>query len=423
MPHGPDHSRKRKQDGRLTAGGRRVQVLQAAQDASLKRKRDAAMSKLFSPIRIGAIDLAHRVVLAPLTRMRADVPGNAPNDLMATYYGQRASPGGLMITEATFISPTGNGGYASPGISTDAQMAGWRKVVDAVHAKGARILLQLWHVGRQSHVDLQPNGRAPVAPSAMAAEVRALLASGPAIGSMPRAIELSEIPGLVEEYRAAAQRAKQAGFDGVEVHAANGYLIDQFLQDSSNRRTDAYGGSIENRARFLLEVLEGVISVWGGDRVGVRIGPGNKFGGMGDSTPEVTFPYVARALARFGLAHLHIIEPRVTGNVSDDDKPPVAAGLLRPLFGGPVIAAGGFNAAGADAILAKGEADLVAFGRHFLANPDLPERLRRHLPLNPYDRATFYYGGEKGYADYPAFETGRHDEAIASGSSAKAGQP
>lgn len=375
------------------------------------------MSKLFSPVRIGAIDLAHRVVLAPLTRMRADLPGNVPNTLMAAYYGQRASPGGLMITEATFISPAGNGGYASPGIVTDAQVAGWRKVVDAVHAKGATILLQLWHVGRQSHVDLQPNGHAPIAPSAIKAEVRALLASGPAIGSMPRAIELSEIPGLVDEYRRAAQRAKEAGFDGVEVHGANGYLIDQFLQDNSNRRTDAYGGSIGNRTRFLIEVLEAVISVWGGGRVGVRIGPSNKFGGMGDSMPDVTFPYVARAIARFGLAYLHIIEPRVTGNVSDDDKPPVAAGSLRPLFGGPVIAAGGFNAAGAEAILAKGEADLVAFGRHFLANPDLPERLRRDLPLNPYDRSTFYYGGEKGYADYPAYETGRRHEATASGSS------
>jgi N-ethylmaleimide reductase len=372
------------------------------------------MSKLFAPIRIGASDLAHRVVLAPLTRMRADLPGNIPNNLMATYYGQRASPGGVMITEATFISPAGNGGYASPGIVTDSQVAGWQKVVDAVHARGATILLQLWHVGRQSHVDLQPNSHAPIAPSAIQAEVRALLANGPAIGSMPRAIELSEIRGLVDEYRRAAQRAKEAGFDGVEVHGANGYLIDQFLQDNSNRRTDAYGGSIENRARFLIEVLKAVISVWGADRVGVRIGPSNKFGGMGDSMPDVTFPYVAQALARFGLAYLHIIEPRVTGNVSDD-TPPVAAGLLRPLFGGPVIAAGGFDAAGAEAILAKGEADLVAFGRHFLANPDLPERLHRNLPLNPYDRSTFYYGGEKGYADYPAYETGRRHEATASG--------
>jgi N-ethylmaleimide reductase len=369
------------------------------------------MSKLFSPIRIGAIDLSHRIVLAPLTRMRADLPGNLPNELMATYYSQRASQGGLMIAEATFISPTGNGGYASPGIFTDAQVAGWRKIVDAVHTKGGKILLQLWHVGRQSHVDLQPNGQAPIAPSALQADVRALLPSGPATGSMPRAIELSEIPGLVDEFRRGAERAKEAGFDGVEVHSANGYLIDQFLQDNSNLRTDAYGGSVENRARFLLEVVEAVTSVWGGDRVGVRIGPSNKFGGMSDSAPDVTFPYAARALGRFGLAYLHVIEPRVTGNVSDDDRRPVAAGMLRPLFGGPVIVAGGFDAAGAEAILTKADADLVAFGRYFLANPDLPERLHRNLPLNPYDRNTFYYGGTKGYADYPTYEMEQHDEA------------
>jgi N-ethylmaleimide reductase len=371
--------------------------------------KDVLMPKLFSPIRVGAFDLSHRVVLAPLTRMRADVPGNVPNDLMATYYGQRASEGGLMITEATFIAPPGNGGYASPGICSDAQVAGWRNVVDAVHAKGARILLQLWHVGRQSHIDLQPNGQAPIAPSAIQAEVRALLPGGPAIGSMPRAIELSEIPDLIDEYRKAAKRAKAVGFDGVEVHGANGYLIDQFLQDNSNRRTDAYGGSVENRIRFLVEVVAAVTSVWGSDRVGVRIGPSNRFGGMGDSAPDVTFPYVARALACFGLAYLHVIEPRVTGNVSDDAQQPVAAGQLRPLFGGPVIAAGGFDGAGAEAILADGNADLVAFGRHFLANPDLPERLRHGHPLNPYDRTTFYYGGTKGYADYPAYEATRHN--------------
>ena len=226
------------------------------------------------------------------------------------------------------------------------------------------------------------------------------------MGSMPRTIELSEIPGLVDEYRKTAERAKETGFDGVEVHAANGYLIDQFLQDNANHRTDAYGGSVENRARFLLDVIEAVTSVWDTERVGIRIGPSNKFGGMGDSRSDVTFPYVARALARFGLAYLHVIEPRVTGNVSDDEHPPVAAHLLRPLFAGPVIAAGGFDADGAKAILTQRGADLVAFGRHFLANPDLPERLRRNLPLNSYDRDTFYYGGTKGYADYPAYATG-----------------
>jgi N-ethylmaleimide reductase len=333
--------------------------------------------------------------------MRADMPGNVPGDLMTEYYAQRASEGGLMICEATFISRTGNGGYGSPGISDDAQVAGWRKVVNAVHAKGAKILLQLWHVGRQSHTELQPGGQAPIAPSALQAEVRALLANGPTTGSMPRAIELSEIPALIGEYRKAAERAEKAGFDGVEVHSANGYLLDQFLQDNSNLRADEYGGPIENRARLLMEVVNAVASVWGSNRVGVRIGPSNKFGGMGDSTPTVTFPYVATSLAQLGLAYLHVIEPRVTGNVSDDSIPPEAAGSLRPLFGGPVVAAGGFDALGAEAILTKGDADLVAFGRHFLANPDLPARIRRNLPLNPYDRTTFYYGGAKGYIDYP----------------------
>lgn len=362
------------------------------------------MSNLFTPIRIGTIDLSHRIVLAPLTRMRADMPGNVPNDLMARYYGQRASKGGMMLTEATFISPTAYGAYGSPGIFTDAQEEGWRKVTDAVHAKGAKIFLQLWHVGRQSHVDLQPNGVQPIAPSAIQSEARALLASGPTRASMPRAIELAEIPSLVEQFRKGAERAMAAGFDGVEVHGGNGYLIDQFLQDNANTRTDAYGGPIENRARFLLEVVEAVTSVWGAGRVGIRLGPANMFGDMGDSHPEVTFPYVAKALSRFGLAYLHVIEPRVKGNVSDDSRPPVAAGELRPLFGGPVIAAGGFDGPGAEAILKKGDADLVAFGRSFLANPDLPERLRRTLPLNAYVRDTFYYGGEEGYADYPFYE-------------------
>ncbi|MEH2480073.1 N-ethylmaleimide reductase [Nitrobacteraceae bacterium AZCC 2146] len=362
------------------------------------------MSNLFTPIRIGTIDLSHRIVLAPLTRMRADMPGNVPNDLMARYYGQRASKGGMMLTEATFISPTAYGAYGSPGIFTDAQEDGWRKVTDAVHAKGAKIFLQLWHVGRQSHVDLQPNGVQPIAPSAIQSEARALLASGPTRASMPRAIELAEIPSLVEQFRKGAERAMAAGFDGVEVHGGNGYLIDQFLQDNANTRTDAYGGPIENRARFLLEVVEAVTSVWGAGRVGIRLGPANTFGDMGDSHPEVTFPYVAKALSRFGLAYLHVIEPRVKGNVSDDSRPPVAAGELRPVFGGPVIAAGGFDGPGAEAILKKGDADLVAFGRSFLANPDLPERLRRTLPLNAYVRDTFYYGGEEGYADYSFYE-------------------
>jgi N-ethylmaleimide reductase len=364
------------------------------------------MTKLFSPFNLGAIKLSHRVVLAPLTRMRADVPGNIPNDLMAEYYSQRASDGGFMLTEATFISPHAYGAYGSPGVFTDAQEAGWRKITAAVHEKGAKIFMQLWHVGRQSHVDLQPDGQAPLAPSAILSDVRALLSDGPAQGSMPRAIVVSEIRGLIEQFRAAALRAKAAGFDGVEVHGANGYLIDQFLQDNSNTRVDAYGGPIENRARFMLEVVEAVVSVWGGSRVGIRLGPSNHFGGMDDSRPNITFPYVASALSHFGLAYLHIIEPRVKGSIAAEGVAPVAAGSLRPLFGGPVIAAGGFDGREAEEILASGDADLVAFGRHFLANPDLPERLRLNLPLNPYDRDTFYYGGSKGYVDYPRYRPG-----------------
>jgi N-ethylmaleimide reductase len=361
------------------------------------------MSKLFTPIRIGAIELSHRVVMAPLTRMRADLPGSIPNDLMSGYYAQRATRGGLIVAEATSIVPEGSGGYGSPGIFTDAQAAGWRKVTEGVHARGGKIFLQLWHAGRQSHVDLQPDGKAPIAPSAIQGDVRALLADGPAAGSMPRAIKLAEIPGIIEQYRRAAARAEAAGFDGVEIHGANGYLIDQFLQDNANKRTDAYGGPVENRARFMLEVVDAVVSVWGRDRVGIRIGPSNRFGDMGDSNPEITFRYVAEALGRFGLAYLHVIEPRVKGNIAEEGRPPVAAGALHPLFGGPVIAAGGFERADAEAIIEKGDADLVAFGRHFIANPDLPERLRLGLPLNAYDRNTFYYGGPEGYADYPFY--------------------
>jgi N-ethylmaleimide reductase len=362
------------------------------------------MSKLFTPIRLGALALDHRVVLAPLTRMRADMPGNVPGAAMATYYGQRATPGGLLLTEATFVTRQGNGGYASPGIEDDAQAAGWSTVVEAVHAKGARILLQLWHAGRASHSELQPGGSQPVAPSAIDGHAGTLIQSGYTSAPVPRALETAEVPAIVADYVRAAERAKAIGFDGVEIHAANGYLIDEFLQDGSNQRVDRYGGSIENRARFLLEIVDAVSTVWGADRVGVRVGPSNSFNGMHDSNPEALFTYVARELKQRRIAYLHIIEPRVAGNAEVGDQTPVAAALLKPVFGGPVIAAGGFDGAGANAVVEAGDADLVAFGRHFIANPDLPERLRGHLPLNAYDRDTFYYGGAKGYADYPFYD-------------------
>jgi N-ethylmaleimide reductase len=273
-------------------------------------------------------------------------------------------------------------------------------VLDAVHAKGATMLLQLWHVGRASHANLQPNGEAPVAPSVSKASVRALLEHGPEESTPARGIKIEEIPGIVGQYARAAEQAKAAGFDGVEIHAANGYLIDQFLQDGVNRRADDYGGSIANRTRFLVEVVDAVTAVWGAERIGVRLGPSNSFNGMHDSDPQALFSHVAATLNARSIAYLHVIEPRVAGNSEIGDQTPVAAAALKRVFTGTVIAAGGFNADGARDILERGEADLVAFGRSFISNPDLPDRIRTELPLNAYDRSTFYYGGARGYTDY-----------------------
>jgi N-ethylmaleimide reductase len=360
------------------------------------------MSTLFSPAKIGPYQLTHRVVMAPLTRMRSD-PGDIPSHLMVRYYSQRASKGGLIISEATPVSIRGYGYAGAPGIYADRQIEGWRRVTDAVHAKGGRIFLQLWHVGRQSHTDLQPNGEAPVAPSAIAAEGYAYTRQGEVAFSMPRALEPKEIPGIVEEFRAGAERALRAGFDGVEIHGANGYLPDQFLQDGTNKRTDEYGGGIENRARFLLEITQAAISVWGADRVGVRLSPSGTYGSMSDSDPAATFGYVATELDRLGIAYIHVVEPRIKGiEEIAAGQAPVAAQHLRRKFSRTLIAAGGFTGESAAAVVAAGDADLVAFGRHFIANPDLPERLRRGLPLNRYDRATFYGGDGRGYIDYPA---------------------
>jgi N-ethylmaleimide reductase len=362
------------------------------------------MSKLFTPTEVGPYRLSHRVVMAPLTRMRSD-PGDIPSALMVEYYTQRVSDGGLIVSEATPVSIRGNGYAGAPGIYSDRQIAGWRRVTDAVHAKGGRIFQQLWHVGRQSHVDLQPNGEAPVAPSAIPAEGYAYTKRGEAPFSMPRALELHEIPGIIEEFRSGAERALRAGFDGVEIHGANGYLPDQFLQDGTNKRTDEYGGPIENRARFLLEVTQAAISAWGADRVGVRISPSGTYGSMSDSNPPATFGYAATQLDRLGIAYLHVVEPRIKGTEEiSHGQAPVAAQHLRPKFSRTLIAAGGFAADSAEAIVAAGDADLVAFGRHFISNPDLPERLRRGLPLNRYDRSTFYGGDARGYLDYPAAE-------------------
>jgi len=362
------------------------------------------MSKLFTPTQVGPYKLSHRVVMAPLTRMRSD-PGDIPSDLMVEYYTQRASKGGLIISEATPVSTRGNGYAGAPGIYSDIQIAGWQRVTNAVHAKGGRIFQQLWHVGRQSHVDLQPNGDAPVAPSAIAAEGYAYSKRGEVPFSMPRALELHEIPGIIEEFRSGAERALRAGFDGVEIHGANGYLPDQFLQDGTNKRTDEYGGPIENRARFLLEVTQAAISVWGADRVGVRIAPSGTYGSMSDSDPATTFGYVTTQLDRLGIAYLHVVEPRIKGTEEvSHGRPPIAAQHLRPKFSRTLIAAGGFTPASAEAAVTFGDADLVAFGRHFISNPDLPERLRQGLPLTRYDRSTFYGGDARGYTDYPVAE-------------------
>ncbi len=362
--------------------------------------------KLFSPLQVGAVTLGHRVVMAPLTRMRSQQPGDVPNDLMVEYYGQRASEGGLIVTEATTISITGRGYLGAPGIYTDEQVAGWRRVVDAIHAKGGMVFLQLWHVGRVSHVDMT-GGETPIAPSVAAFEGVAYTKNGWVPVSPLRALKIEEIPSLIEDFRKGAERAKAAGFDGVELHSGNGYLLDQFLQDGSNQRTDRYGGSVENRARLLLEATQAAISVWGKDRVGVRISPSTRFNGMHDSNPDAIFSYVAEELRKLGIAYLHVIEPRINGSVAvEEGLAPVAAVRLKKIFEGNILAAGGFEPDTAEAIIEKGDADFVAFGRYFIANPDLPERIRLGLPLNPYDRDTFYGGNARGYTDYPFYQKG-----------------
>ena len=359
--------------------------------------------KLFSPVQLGPLTLSHRVVMAPLTRSRSQQPGDIPGDLMVEYYGQRASDGGLIISEATTISISGRGWFGAPGLYSDEQIAGWQKVVAAVHAKGGHMFSQLWHTGRVSHQETT-NGAAPVSPSGIPFEGLVSTPSGWQQPSPPRTLDIAEIPAIVEDYRRAAERAKAAGFEGVELHGANGYLPDQFLQDGTNQRTDAYGGSIENRSRFILEVLEAIVSVWGGDRVAVRIGPSGKFNGMSDSDPGALFDYLAGQLNRFGLAYLHILEPRVKGNtLIAEGQAPVAAERLRKIFKGKIIAAGGFEPDTAEEIIEKGDADLVAFGRHFVANPDLPKRIKLGLPLNQYDRDTFYTFDARGYTDYPFY--------------------
>jgi len=354
---------------------------------------------LFTPVRLGAVNAPNRIVMAPLTRMRAG-PGRAPTPLMAEYYSQRASAG-LIVAEATAVSQQGTGCPNTPGIYTAGQVAGWRRITDAVHHAGGRIFLQLWHMGRISDPSFQPGGGLPVAPSAIAprsGQILTVVGLRPYV--TPRALETSELPGIVAQYADGAQRAKAAGFDGVEIHNANGYLLDQFLRDGTNHRTDEYGGPVANRARLTLEVTQAVTKVWGSDRVGIRFSPGGVFNDMRDSDPLATFSYVLSALNPFRLAYAHIVA------TTEDDLRHGAAlaplATLRQEFHGPFIANGGFTRDTATRALQDGIADAVAFGRLFLANPDLPERFRSNAPLNTPDESTFYGGAEKGYTDYPA---------------------
>ncbi|MEB3196759.1 MAG: alkene reductase [Candidatus Sericytochromatia bacterium] len=348
------------------------------------------MSNLFSPLRVGDLLLPNRVIMAPLTRCRAG-EGRVPTALMREYYVQRASAG-LILSEATAIAPMGVGYPDTPGIWSEAQVEGWKAVTAAVHAAGGRIMLQLWHVGRVSH-PFYLDGAQPVAPSAIALEGRVKLMRPPQPYPLPRALERTEIPGIVEAYRQGARNAQRAGFDGVELHAANGYLLDQFLQDTSNQRTDDYGGSLENRARLLLEATDAAIGVWGPGRVGVHLAPRGDSHGMGDSDRATTFAYVARELGRRGIAFLCAREHQGADSLGP---------ALKRAFGGVYIANEGFEAATAEAAIATGDADAVAFGRLFIANPDLPARLRDGAPLNDPDPSTFYTPGPAGYTDYPA---------------------
>ncbi len=370
---------------------------------------DMNFPSLFAPLQVGPCRLNHRVVMAPLTRMRAERPSLAPRPLNVEYYAQRATPGGLIIAEASPVMATGFGSPGVPGIYSEHQIKGWREVVDAVHARGGVIFLQLWHVGRVSHSSFQPGGVLPVAPSAVpiSADLKTMTADGKVVSyETPRALETGEIPGVIDAYRQAARNALKAGFDGVEIHGANGYLIEQFLQSHTNLRTDRYGGSIENRARFLMEVTQAVIDVWGADRVGVRLSPYGVANDSGEPDPMPLYNYAIKALDPLGLAYLHFVEPRSSGAGRAEvnhQNVPAAMVLFRPIWRGTLITAGGFTGETADAAISAGHADAIAFGRIFISNPDLPRRLQRGFPLTPYNRATFYGGEESGYTDYPVY--------------------
>lgn len=353
---------------------------------------------LFEPYALGAIQVSNRIVMAPLTRNRAGA-GFVPGDLTAEYYAQRASAG-VIITEASQISQQGQGYQDTPGIYTQAQIDGWRKVTTAVHDKGGRIILQLWHVGRISHVDLQPNGGEPVAPSAIRASTKTFVNNAFVEVSEPRALEIDELPGIVNDFRQAAANAIEAGFDGVEVHGANGYLLEQFAKDGANVRTDAYGGSVENRARLLLEVTAAVAQEIGAGRTGIRISPVSPANGISCSDPQAQYDYIVDQLDALGIAYIHVVEGATGG---PRDVAPFDYGSLRRRFSNTYIANNGYSLELATSHLADGKADLIAFGRPFIANPDLVERLQSNAPLADITPATLYGGGAEGYTDYPRF--------------------
>jgi N-ethylmaleimide reductase len=362
------------------------------------------MPSLYEPLQLGALTLPNRVIMAPLTRMRSAQPGNIPTALNAQYYAQRASAG-LIISEATQVSASGQGYPATPGIHSPEQVEGWKLVTKAVHDAGGRIFAQLWHVGRISHTSLQPNGALPVAPSAIAPSGLTFTAQFQQVPfETPHALTIDEIKTIVADFVTGAKNAQEAGFDGIEIHGANGYLLDQFLQDGSNTREDIYGGAIENRARLLLEVVDATVAVLGKDRVGVRLSPYGQFNDMHDSDPVALFTYVLQQISSRGIAYAHVIEPRSTsagGNDNAVDDAPVTAEMFRASFDGVFLSAGGYLKDNAEAAVASGNADAVVFGRYFISNPDLPARLQRGLALTPYNRATFYGGAEVGYTDYP----------------------
>jgi N-ethylmaleimide reductase len=372
---------------------------------------------LFQPYRLGPFNLPHRIVMAPLTRSRACQPGNVPNSLAACYYAQRATAA-LILSEATQVSMQGQGYAWTPGIHSREQVEAWRRVTKAVHEANGLIFSQLWHVGRISHPALQPDNMLPVAPSAIIPEGKAFIENERGEGELvpfvrPRALNIEEMPYIVGQYERGARNARTADFDGVEIHAANGYLLDQFIETGTNRRTDAYGGLVENRARLLFEVAEALMPIWGPDRIGVRISPLGKLNDIHDDNPEATFGCIAERLSDYGLAYLHIVNPAMDQMQSGQQPEPRALGMaemIRKKYKGTLIVAGGFQADTAEQWLQEGRADLIAFGRKFIANPDLPERLRAGGPFNVDDPTTYYGGGEKGYTDYPSLAQDRGEQ-------------